>query len=366
MIAALLLAWPANAGPLTDAAAGIERRLDALEKIVSPASVPVPIPAPVPVKPQVRMCAQGCDAATFSAAYAMVADGGTIAVQPGAYNDCLVIKKSLTVTGANARITGKACSNKGAFVVAAGNVTITGFDIGPVTGTEGNIACVRATEASTGLTLRGIKCHDTKMGVLAWVTGDVLIENSAFSNFASASATPHALYITEALRFTLRNSSVSISKTGHLVKTGAQRTVIEGSILAALDSKTSRTIDAYGGGELTIRNSVLQANNNESWHFMSYAIEAKRLNAAPHVARIENNTFINDYALEPPRKYKLFIPTAPLVSPIDAKAGGNKFVGLIGAWPDWVTEADTTRFETRAAAGLPAYDGTLASIKAAP
>lgn len=248
---------------------------------------------------------------------------------------------------------------KGIFVIAAGGVTLTGFDIGPVTGTEGNVACVRATEASTGVTLKGIKCHDSKMGVLAKVAGDVLIEDSEFRNFASAGAIPHALYITEAQRFTLRNSTVSESKDGHLVKSGAQQTIIENSILAALDSKTARLIDAFGGGELRVRNSVLQVKNNTSLHFINYASEPKRLNAAPHVALIEGNTFINDDARTPVRQFSLFRPQAPLVSPVAARAVNNVIVGKAGGWPSWVTETGTRRFVDRAAAGLPAYDGTI-------
>lgn len=362
---ALLIATPAMADPITDAAADIKTRLEALEAGLAGHTHVAPAPQPTPepsLKPVVTMCAAGCEAANFKAAYAMVAEGGTINVAPGAYNDCLIVKKSLTINGAGAKITGKACGEKGAFVIAAGGVTLTGFDIGPITGTEGNIACVRATETSTGVTLRGIKCHDTKMGVLAKVTGDVLIEDCEFWKFASAGAIPHALYITEANRFTLRNSIVRESNGGHLVKSGAQQTIIENSILAALDSKTSRLIDAFGGGELTVRNSVLQVKNNTSLHFINYASEPKRLNAPPHVVAIEGNTFINDDARTPVRQFSLFRPQAPLVSPIDAAAIDNVIVGKAGNWPSWITETRTRRFVDRATAGLPAYDGTIGSL----
>lgn len=356
------------ADPITDAAAEINRRFGAIEAEIAAlkAGKPVPVIPPPPVPPGslkdiVTMGPTGCDATTFTAAYALVKDGGTINVMPGVYNDCLLIKKDLTINGAGAFIRGKACNEKGAFVVAGGNVTLTGFDIGLITGTEGNIACVRATDGCTGLVLRGVKCHDTKMGVLAKVNGDVLIEDSEFWNFASAGAIPHALYITEAHRFTLRNSTVRESKDGHLVKTGAQQTIIENSTLAALDSKTARLIDAFGGGELSVRNSVLQVKNNTSLHFINYASEPKRLNAPPHAVLIEGNTFINDDAHTPVRKFSLFRPQAPLVSPVDARVSDNVIVGKTGGWAAWIKDDGTTRFASRAAAGLPPYNGALAA-----
>ncbi len=370
LAAAMLLSTPAMADSVT--IADINARLRALETGLAehthtilksqPAPQPTPLPQPAPaVKPQVSMCAAGCDAINFKAAYAMVAEGGVITVSPGSYSDCLIIKKSLTINGAGARVSGKACGEKAAFVVASGGVTLTGFDIGPVIGTEGNIACVRALETSTGLTLRGIKCHDTKMGVLAKVAGDVLIEDSSFRNFTSAGAIPHALYITVAKRFTLRNSTVSESKDGHLVKSGAQQTIIENSTLAALDSKTARLIDAYGGGELTVRNSVLQVRNNTSLHFMNYASEKGRLNKPPHIVLIDGNTFINDDARTPVRQFNLFRPKAPLVSPVEVLAINNALIGKTGGWAGWIKDGGTTRFASREAAGLPAYDGALAS-----
>lgn len=367
--AAMLFSSTAGADPITDAAVDINARLRALETglVEHTHMVPAPQPPPPPppireLKSQVAMCATGCDASSFKAAYAMVAEGGVITVSPGSYSDCLIIRKSLTINGAGARVSGNACGEKAAFLIAGGSVTLTGFDIGPVTGTESNIACVRALEASTGLILRDIQCHDTKMGVLTKVTGDVLIEDSRFRNFASGGAYPHALYITEAQSFTLRNSAVSESKDGHLVKSGAQKTVIENSVLAALDSKTARLIDAYGGGELTVRNSVLQVKNNTSLHFMNYGSEGGRLNQPPHIVLIEGNTFINDDARTPVRKFKMFRPEPPLVSLADARATNNVIVGETFGWASWIIEENTQRFASREAAGLPAYDGALASV----
>lgn len=353
--------------PITAAAVEINRRLAAIEADIvalkggTPVP-PIPVPPPPPTAGQkavVTMGHTGCDATNFKAAYDMVQEGGTINVMPGTYNDSILIKKDLTINGAGAFIKGKAYGEKAAFVVAGGDVTLTGFDIGPITGTEGNIACVRVTEGCTGITLRGVRGHDTKMGVLAKVTGDILVEDSDFHDFASSGTNPHALYITEASSFILRNSSVTNSKDGHLVKSGAQKTLIEGNKLAALDSKASRTIDAFGGGTLTVRNNVLQVNKNTSNHFISYASESARLNDGPHVVLIESNTFINDSA---DQKFSMFRPKAPLVSPVAARALHNTIIGTTFGWPAWITGDVTTRFATRADAGLPAYDYTLASV----
>lgn len=389
-------AFPLRAEPLADAGTALKTQLDRIEAKIDalkPVTVPVPTPAPAPVptpapapaalKPQVSMCATGCDATSLRGAYDLTADGGTITIKPGEYpiSKDVVFKRSMTVRGHGAHLKSVPAAGatgvsfaKAPIVAEAARLRVEGLEISGVRSSSGNGACVRGGPGVKLLEIIKIKCYGAQMGVLlSFDDGDVLIEDSEIFGTYSGSLSPHVLYITKANHFTLRNSIIHSSPGkpaladgtklagGHLVKTGAVHTLIENSILAALSTKTARTIDAFGGGELIVRDSVLQVNNNANWEFMSFGVEPSRLNPGPHRVELTRNTFINDYSLVPPRSYKLFY--APSLVEITGVANGNVLVGMIGGWPVGVVESGNARFANRTDAGLPAYDGSLGSMR---
>jgi len=147
---------------------------------------------------------------------------------------------------------------------------------------------------------------------------------------------------------------------GHTLKSGARRTIVEDSVLAALDGRNSRAIDAYGGGELIVRRSVLQQSKNTDNHdFLGIALESRRINPEPHKTILEDNWFIYDDLARCCR----WLLRAKNFGPFTVR--NNRMVGLTGVNMPAIEKqvlADNTFFKNRKEAGLPPYDATLASL----
>lgn len=93
-----------------------------------------------PQLPQVstikRVCKSGCPFTLPSQALAASVAGDTIEIEPGVYEDCLVITlDGITVKGLVGRpkLTGKVCEDKGVIVTKAKNTTIAGLEIANAT-----------------------------------------------------------------------------------------------------------------------------------------------------------------------------------------------------------------------------------------
>ena len=70
------------------------------------------------------------------------------------------------------------------------------------------------------------------------------VRNSVFERNGKGGKA-HGLYINSGDALVLRNTAVIASKgQGHSLKSGARRTVVEDSVIAALDGRNSRAIDA--------------------------------------------------------------------------------------------------------------------------
>lgn len=336
---------------------------------------------PNALKNSVTMCAQSCDAASLQSAYDMTADGGTITIKPGEYpiSDDVTFTRSMTIIGYGAHLKSvtKTGSAKIAFIKApivaeAARIRVEGLVISNPTSPSGNGACVRGGPNVKLLEVINIKCYGAQMGVLAGLDdGEVLIDGSTIYGTYSNSLIPHVLYISLANKFTLRNSVIHSTPSrpiisngtrlagGHLVKTGAKEVLIENNVIAALDTKASRTVDAYAGGKVIIRNNVMQVRNNDNLEFFSYGVEAARLSAPPHDMLVEGNTLIIDDHGE--RSWSIFRPVLPLVSPFNMVFRNNRIIGMANVAP-WVTQENNSVFPNRAMARLPEYDGTLKSI----
>ena len=65
-------------------------------------------------------------------------------------------------------------------------------------------------------------------------------------------------------------------------------------MLAALEGQNSRAIDAYAGGVLEVRRSVVQGKNSDNHEAIGIALEPQRMNPEPHTTLIEDNWIIFD------------------------------------------------------------------------
>lgn len=332
-----------------------------------PVPVPVPDPAPIVQKPLVTMCAVGCDVTTLADGVAMTTPGGTLTVEPGVYAQCVQITKPMNligkvVDGKRAHLQGVACNGKAALnigTLALPDVKIQGFEISGITVPDRNGACIRIPAIATSITVRDVICRDSQNGILGSANKQLLIENSHFENNGK-DARAHGLYINGGENLIIRDTNVIVARTGHLVKTGAKSTLIENSTIAMLGGAGGTQIDAYAGGALTVRGSVLQqAKGQENHDMIRHGTETGRLVAgAPYPVLIENSTLLFDDAV---RCCRWIASSSTMVNP-SFNVRNNVIVGDPKGGSTVPVLQDNTSYADRAAAGYPAYDGTLASL----
>ncbi len=352
----------------------IEKRLERIEGVGKPAAATAKKPKVSKVRKAktgrataLKVCRQGCDYTDLNRAIQALKPGGTITMLPGLSGTCGVIDRSLTLVGLKdkkgrrAHLAGGICWGKASLVVRAADVTIRGLEISNANVRDRNGACIRIDPSSVKLMIDDLYCHDSENGILGGSKNSrITIVNSLFERNGRGGRA-HGIYISNGDVLTVRNTKILFSKgQGHTLKSGARHTIIEDSVLAALDGRNSRAIDAYGGGELIVRRSVLQqSKNTENHEFIGVALESKRINPDPHSTLLEDNWFIYD----DDERCCRWLLTAKLFGPFTIR--NNRMVGLTGVHMpsiDARVRAENRFFKDRKEAGLPSYDGTLASL----
>ena len=325
-------------------------RMPGSEKI---AGIPEP---PVPtIDGDIRVChsfqmADWCDYATLKQAISVAQPGDTIVIAPGVYKQAAEItKEGLTLVGeSGAHLKGMNIGSKAALVVRADNVTIEGIECSDVADNR-NISCVR--NEATGLAIRNVYFHDFDIGINGGPVGSTILIEDSIIGPSTPGYRNHNIYISKwAGEVTLRNNRILCANEGHLVKSGAERNIIENNVLAGPDCAESRAVDIVLGGEVVIRGNVIQKSPAaENGDVFGIALEA-----APGTAKdfhpvnstlIEGNTIICD------RSCRLVNSN----SPSSVEVMGNTIVG-----PDLVDTGDVNHagnaaFANRQSAGLPAF-----------
>ncbi len=326
-----------------------------------------------------NVCPSGCTYSTLSAAAAATQDGDTIVVQPGDYQDCafltsnnLTIQGVLDESGNRPHFHDVTCGQKGVLVVQGSNTLIENLELSnsrdPGTGSY-NWAGVRfdTTNADANLKLNNVYIHDCDDGVLGNNnTGpfpDIVdIENSIFENLGRMGYA-HGMYIgTGITLFILRNSTVyQNAYDGHLVKTRALQGKIECNTIAALDGVNSYAIDIPQGGTYLVQGNIIEQGpniSNSSDLFIDFAEENS--NNSPHALQVVNNYFVNDYTSPGAIEINVAANTSGWSQNIFA--GTGDVLNLLG----YSGPNSFTNFASRAAAGLPSYDGQLQCLPQIP
>jgi len=313
------------------------------------------------------VCREGCQFSDLNKAIEATKSGGTITVAPGIQGTCGVIRKPIRLiglkdpSGKRAHLAGSVCWGKASLVIVASDVFIEGFEISNVTVNDRNGACVRIDPGAGDVVIRDLYCHDSENGVLGGpLKGIITIENSIFERNGANRGHAHGIYISQGDVFILRNSQILSTKgQGHSLKSGAKRTIIENSVIAALDGANSRAVDAFGGGEVVIRRSVIQqGKNSDNNDALGIALEPRRINPAPHSTTLEDNWLIFD---DRSRCCRLLFQ-AKQFGPFTVR--GNRIVAMtdIADSPLELEEAENQFYSDRKSAKLPEYDGTLSSL----
>ncbi|MEO0425291.1 MAG: right-handed parallel beta-helix repeat-containing protein [Pseudomonadota bacterium] len=319
---------------------------------------------------ELRVCAEKrCRFKTFVDALEAAKDGDTIRLAPGLYGECAnKIKPSIAVIGDIApdgtRATfNTACAGKGAFNFSSSQFLLEGVQIQDIAVSDNNGACVRLqprAQTSQVAHLRNVICLRSENGVMGGVgpEGALIVEGSLLiGNGKDGRA--HGIYVNKGREVILRDSIVhSTQGSGHSVKVGAHRFIVESSIVAALNGQNSRGIDYYGGGVLRVVDSVLQQGPNSSNHdIIGLAQEGRRLNlGVPHAAYVSDSWFIYD---DPDRCCRWLLSGRETGEVV---LENNTFVAINGSRLKAFEDRDNRRFDSREAAGLPAYAPALSAL----
>jgi hypothetical protein len=307
------------------------------------------------------VCSQGCDFNNLQTAVNAAEPGAEIDVAPEIVGGCALLNKPLhlvgkkTADGRRAHLAGGVCMGKGPLIVNAANVVIEGFEISNVNVDSGNGACIRLDPGTNNLVIKDIYCHDNQEGILGNSSGLLLIENSVFVN-NGFNARAHGLYINGGDEVLIRHTQIlSTQNSGHSLKSGARKLTVEDSIIAALNGRNSRAIDAYAGGEIVLlRNIIQQGPQSENSDEIGLAMQTASLFPDGHSLRMEGNWVISD----PQGRGILF--RGQKLGPIILQ--NNTFIGLKGIGFDGVQDINNRWFVNRQQAGLPEFDGSLSSL----
>ena len=309
---------------------------------------------------ELRVCPQGCPYRLPSAAVAAARSGDVVRVAAATYTDCLVVPPQLSdlqiIGEPGAAMTGKICQQKALLVNSGTNTTLRGLELFGVHSVAdgGNVAGVR--HQGTNLTMIGMHLHDNDDGILTSANPsrpDFLLFDSCLferNGWNAASGMAHNMYIGHATRFTLRNSTTRATKRGgHLLKSRAVETRVEGCVLASLDGDSSREMDIPEGGIVHIQDSVMEkgpsSQNPEVVGYLAEEYDPSRR----HSFVMRNTILINDQGKSDDVFVHFFRPARD-----GRNISGNTLVGK-GTDVESMRELGNAAFATREAAGLGAY-----------
>jgi hypothetical protein len=296
----------------------------------------------------VRACSpQGActEHGTLQAAIDAAAPGYAIRLSPDEFYQCATVSvDGLTIGGPGAHLRDTACGGKAALVVTGDNVTIQDIECSGIMVTDRNGACIRLEAPS--LTVRNVYFHDNQQGILGGFAGGTVIVEDSVIERNGFRGRAHGVYISRHVdRLEFRRNSVLSSKgEGHGLKSRAAVSVIEDNVIAGLDGVDSRAIDVPNGGDVVIRNNVLEKGPNSSNRdVIGVALEVKKVQHDLNSTVIEGNTVLCDRARACRLVYSL--------SPAPIEMTGNTIIGPT------VEPADELNqwFADRGAAGWAAY-----------
>ncbi len=283
---------------------------------------------------------------TLSDAIKDLRPSSALMIGPGIYKEALILNQpGVVISGYGAELYGVAARQKGAFLVQK-DAVIHGMTISGIRVPDNNGACFRVEKQDTSLSLKNIVCRHSQTGILSGPeTGTVLIEDSLFERLGEG-VFAHGIYI-DSKNLVIRNSRfLATQNEGHEIKTRSARTVIEGSIVASLDAKDSRLIDAPNGGVVEIRDSILQMGpNSANADLISFGVEdkdQKRHNV--HSMLLDNVTIIID---PPGRSFQLVHVQRGYPEPV------YRNVTMVGGRDPRID--GITWYPNREKAGLPPY-----------
>jgi Right handed beta helix region len=219
-----------------------------------------------------------CEYAGLQDALAAAMPGDRVVLAPGVYEEGAVIATpNLVLRGEpGAHLRGHAVEGKAALVVRANDVLIERIECSGIAVRDNNGACIRIE--GDDLTVRNVHFHDNQQGILSGPGGGMLLIEGSLFERNGFGGQAHGVYIGPAVEtFIFRNNRIlATTGSGHGLKSRAQQTTIENSVIAGLDGHDSRAIDLPNGGKVVIRGNVLEKGPaSENGQLIGLALEGR-------------------------------------------------------------------------------------------
>lgn len=229
----------------------------------------------------------------LASAVKQLRDGDTLSLGPGVYTRGFHLRASgVTIEGrGHVVFKGAVVGGKGSFVLQGNNTVVRNIECYGVKVSDFNGACIRLE--GQNLTLDHVYFHDSEQGVLAGrKPGTVIVSDSRFSRLGR-DGRAHGIYVNGGELIIRDSQFLSSVDEGHEIKSRARRTVIERTIVASLGGNDSRLLDISDGGELIVRDSILEKGPaSENGDLIGFGLEKSRY-PAPRI-ELTNNIFLLD------------------------------------------------------------------------
>lgn len=207
--------------------------------------------------------AQDCQYRSLSEAVASLRDGDRLKIAAGEYREAaLLTANGVTIMAEpGAVLKDTAYNGKAALVIRGNDTVIEGLECSGIQVPAQNGACIRLR--GRNLTLRNVYFRDSQQGLLSGgEVGEVIVEDSKFERLG-AIGRAHAIYMSGGDHLIVRRSQILSSKDeGHEIKSRARKTTIEDNEIGSLLGRDSRAIDLPNGGDITIKNNIIQKGPN--------------------------------------------------------------------------------------------------------
>ena len=321
----------------------------------------------------IRVCPEGdnrpgCDTNSIQAAINTAKNGERIEIVKAAvdYQECAVVPASaegLEIVGVCGRphLKNDACQSKGYFLNLGKDITFTHLEISGVSisaGEGGNGAAIR-DQGLGGLTVRYCHFHHNQTGILGG-SGIVKLEWSKFE----ANGSPvkvgytHNIYMgSDVTQLIITNSLFLRARhEGNNLKSRAQSMIFQCSVSASLDGVDSREMDISEGGDVVIKNSLIQQGSSSSnSNLIGFATEATNPDRrhSNQKLSIENTLMINDKGSGSFFQYNAFNSFQLSFKDLITVGSGTIKSNLNGGTESF-TEDNSQTFGSRAGAKLPA------------
>ncbi len=234
-----------------------------------------------------------------SQAVAAAHNGDTIAINPGQYFDCAVVRQSnLTIegVGAGAVLTDKPCQGKALLVIDGNDVTIRNLTLQRARVPDENGAGIRAEGGN--LTIENTRFLNNQNGILSASNPDATIRilGSAFiGNGVCNGNCAHGIYINHVKLLDVERSRFWDTHQGHAIKSRALATRIIGcDIEDGPEGSASYLIEAPNGGSLVVADTRLEKGPHSENQANVVMIGAEGVSQPTDQLVFRNNTLVND------------------------------------------------------------------------